>query len=130
MFSDKHINRQKSELGAEGENEATKYLQRVGCRILTRNFRQAFGELDIVAKERNGTLVFVEVKTMRGTTGGLKPEDQMSSSKMKKLKKICEFFANKYPELVDEKRGWRIDTLCLTKIENNFEIKHYRNTVL
>jgi len=117
----------KSEFGKEGEVAACNYLSRKGYSILGRNVWEKFGEVDIVAKDRKGTLVFVEVKSVSSNESGYTPEDQMSSAKIGKLRKTCEFLANKYPELLNEKRGWQIDSLCLTKIGKDFEIKHYEN---
>lgn len=55
---------QKQQLGAWGEQVAAKYLERHGMRVLERNMRQRFGELDLIAQEGE-TLVFVEVKVRR-----------------------------------------------------------------
>jgi putative endonuclease len=51
----------KKEVGLEGEEKATKTLAREGYRIIEKNYRSPFGELDIIAEE-GGYLVFVEVK--------------------------------------------------------------------
>lgn len=51
----------KREEGRTGEDEAEKILKRKGYRILERNFRTRFGEIDIVAEDKD-CLVFVEVK--------------------------------------------------------------------
>jgi len=57
-------------LGALGERLAAEHLRRAGYRIVERNFRTRYGELDIVAAGER-CLVFCEVKTrVRGTTGG------------------------------------------------------------
>jgi putative endonuclease len=50
------------ELGMEGEETACAFLRRKGYRIIDRNYRCRFGELDIVASRR-GLTVFCEVKT-------------------------------------------------------------------
>ena len=47
--------------GFFGEEQAARYLQRRGYRIVERNFRCRFGEIDIIAR-RGRYLVFVEVK--------------------------------------------------------------------
>lgn len=47
--------------GKEGEALAEKFLKKKGYKILQRNFRTRFGEIDIIALD-NKTLVFVEVK--------------------------------------------------------------------
>ena len=51
----------KREIGVEGEDMATKALKKKGYRIIERNYRSKFGEIDIVAEEK-GCLVFIEVK--------------------------------------------------------------------
>ena len=56
--------------GKLGEQAAAKYLQRLGYKILERNYRYSrFAEIDIVAKDKD-TIVFAEVKTRTGTTFG------------------------------------------------------------
>lgn len=56
-------------LGARGEALAAQYLQRAGYRILVRNYRCRYGEIDLVAEE-GGNLVFIEVKTRSGAGFG------------------------------------------------------------
>ena len=51
-------------LGAAGEQLAAEHLERLGFRILARNHRTRWGELDLVAYDGT-TLVFCEVKTRR-----------------------------------------------------------------
>jgi putative endonuclease len=55
--------------GIQGEDEAVKTLKRQGYRILERNYRNLFGEIDIVAEE-DGYLVFVEVKKRNSSSFG------------------------------------------------------------
>ncbi len=54
----------KYEKGRFGEEEAKKFLEKMGYIILDRNFRGKHGEIDIICtnKEKN-IIVFVEVKT-------------------------------------------------------------------
>ncbi len=49
-------------VGRDGEELVVGYLEEAGYAILARNYRQPFGEIDIIA-EQGETLVFVEVKT-------------------------------------------------------------------
>ena len=51
----------KKNLGNFGENLAAQYLQNHGYRIIERNFKARYGEIDIIASIHN-ILVFVEVK--------------------------------------------------------------------
>jgi len=51
----------KKEIGAEGEGLAVKALKKQGYKIIEKNYRTRFGEIDIIAEEK-GYLVFIEVK--------------------------------------------------------------------
>ena len=55
----------KKSVGSTGEDIACGYLAHKKYKILDRNYRTTFGEIDIVAKAPDKTLVFVEVKTMK-----------------------------------------------------------------
>ena len=51
------------EIGAEKEDVACRFLESRGYRIVDRNFHGGrFSELDIVARDKDGYLCFVEVK--------------------------------------------------------------------
>jgi putative endonuclease len=56
-------------LGKLGEDLACAELRRRGYAILARRYRSRFGEIDIVS-ERDGTVVFVEVKARKTTRRG------------------------------------------------------------
>lgn len=58
----------RKQLGDAGEDIATEHLVRRGFRILERNYRTRWGELDIVAFD-GSTIAFVEVKTRRAAPG-------------------------------------------------------------
>lgn len=62
----------RQQLGAFGEQVAVEHLQALGWRIVQRNWRCRYGELDLIAIDPGRTLVFVEVKTRTGDGfGGL-----------------------------------------------------------
>lgn len=54
----------KKEVGFTGETIACGYLEKKGYRIIARNYRTKFGEIDIIAKSPEKILVFFEVKTL------------------------------------------------------------------
>ena len=63
------MTRARRDLGEFGERVAAAHLEAKGYRIRERNFRVREGEVDIIA-ERDGTLVFVEMRTRRGESMG------------------------------------------------------------
>ncbi|OGM91472.1 hypothetical protein A3A20_02785 [Candidatus Wolfebacteria bacterium RIFCSPLOWO2_01_FULL_45_19] len=119
----------KSDLGTYGEDKACEYLKNKGYKIIERNYRQKWGELDIVAISPEGILTFVEVKTMRQFGNGaeeLLPEEQMTAAKMKKFKKTSTLYAQNNEELINDK-GWKCDLVTLTISEKDDTIRHYEN---
>ncbi len=70
-------------LGKEGENYAADYLDEQGYEILDRNWMCGHKDLDIVAS-KDGTLVFVEVKT-RSTMDWGDPEEAVNEKKIRNL---------------------------------------------
>lgn len=76
-------------LGALGERLAADHLRRAGYRIVDRNFRTRYGELDIVAAGER-FLVFCEVKTrVRGRAGGPEALDSIGRDKRKRLRAMA-----------------------------------------
>ena len=60
-------------VGRLGEDEAARFLEGRGVRLLARNVRYPDGELDLVAED-GGLLLFVEVKWRRDAARGLAAE--------------------------------------------------------
>jgi putative endonuclease len=81
------MSRARQVVGTLGEQAACAALADQGYRILHRNYRVRGGELDIVC-ERNGILVFCEVKTRTSTTYGL-PEEAITIAKRRRLRKLA-----------------------------------------
>jgi putative endonuclease len=75
-------------LGALGEDLATAHLIRRGCRILDRNFRTRWGELDIVAAD-DRALIFCEVKTRRATAQRRDPLESVHVHKQMQLRRMA-----------------------------------------
>ena len=75
----------RKKLGKLGEDVACRFLTLHKYKIMDRNFRSRFGEIDIIAKDNQGDiLVFVEVKTRMNDIFGL-PEESVIYSKQQKL---------------------------------------------
>lgn len=71
------------ELGLRGEETAARALVARGYEIVTRRYRTAHGEIDLVARHGD-CLVFVEVKTRMGSGFG-GPEDAVTDIKQGRL---------------------------------------------
>src|SRR5688572_8197869 len=78
-------------LGSEGEGLAGAELERLGYRIIERNYRIRSGEIDIVAEDE-GTIVFVEVKTKTSGDFG-DPVEEVTPQKQRQIVSMGEFYA-------------------------------------
>ncbi|OGQ96149.1 MAG: YraN family protein [Deltaproteobacteria bacterium RIFOXYD12_FULL_57_12] len=78
---------QRLALGKQGEDLAVAYLQRLGYRILARNYRTRLGEIDVIADD-GGTLVFIEVKSRVGTTFD-RSYEAVTDRKQRQLSKVA-----------------------------------------
>ena len=76
----------KQTLGAWGEREAAKFLERRGFRVVTTNFHTTRGEVDIVAKH-GSDFYFIEVKTRRA--GPLATDLAITPFKRRRLEKAA-----------------------------------------
>jgi len=73
-----------------GELAASVWLFLKGYRIVARNWRCKLGELDLVCR-RGGVLVFVEVRTRRGTRAG-SPEASVDRRKQAQVVRVARAF--------------------------------------
>jgi putative endonuclease len=116
-----------SGLGGAGERLVASWLEAHGLRVLARNWRCAYGEIDVIAEDA-GELVFVEVKTRRGTALGA-PEEAITSRKRRHLI----LAAQSYIALGDvaEERPYRIDVVAVQLAPSGklLDIRHYPSAV-
>jgi len=116
---------EKQNIGKLGEDIAVKYLEKHGYKILDRNYRKPWGEIDIVAQQSD-ELVFIEVKT-QNKEFEWRPEENITRHKKHQLSRIVTTYlkSNKVPE----DQNWRVDVLAITldfKIKNA-QIEHIQN---
>ena len=81
----------RNEIGRRGEDAAAAYLERVGMSVESRNWRCAFGEIDIVARDGEA-LVLCEVKTRRSERAGT-AEEAVSPTKQKRIARLAQLYA-------------------------------------
>lgn len=113
--------------GKIGEEIACKYLKSHGFKIVERNFRKGYSEIDIVALDGK-TLVFVEVKTRYSNTFG-NPEEAITYWKMKSLVRAAEYYKLLHPNLPD---SLRIDVVSvyLNSYDGVEKVELFKNITL
>ena len=75
-------------VGAYGERVAVAHLLAKGMVLLDRNWRTGGGEIDAVLRDRDGTLVFCEVKTRRSGSFGT-PAEAVVEAKVRRLRRLA-----------------------------------------
>ncbi|MBI2064859.1 MAG: YraN family protein [Candidatus Yanofskybacteria bacterium] len=116
----------KSEFGNWAEDRVAQYLITKGYEVIENNYRKSWGEIDIIA-EKEGILVFVEVKASKDDIIGFEPENRVSPEKLRRLMRAIQTYlaAKKY----DSDQEWQIDVVALTLDQNRgvAKIKHFKN---
>lgn len=109
-------------LGQLGEEIAKDYLQKKGFEILEHNYKNKYGEIDLVCKDRN-SIVFVEVKTRIGELFG-GPEGSLNKNKVRRLIRNAQAYM-----IRREPRPCRIDAVCMVLDQDKRvkRIDHYQN---
>ena len=102
------------ELGRLGEDYACQWLRERNWRILARNWRSRFGELDIIALDPEAILVFVEVKTRRTGRFG-SPEQAVGPRKQTHLRRAAvQWLISHDRDPSARHRGTRFDVISLS----------------
>jgi putative endonuclease len=77
-------------LGAWGEDQAVRYLEKKGHKIVACNLMTPVGEVDIVARTKK-ELVFVEVKTRRSNAYGA-PAEAVGQRKQRQIIRAAQWY--------------------------------------
>ena len=80
-----------SRAGNRGEAAVARYLRQRDYTLLASQWRCRFGELDLVARDRRGTLCIVEVK-LRGVGSIALPREFVDSRKQQRLRSAAELY--------------------------------------
>ncbi|MBR6898543.1 MAG: YraN family protein [Lachnospiraceae bacterium] len=83
------------EKGSRYEERAAAFLENEGMTILARNYRTKAGEIDIIAKDSDGTLVFVEVKFRANLRTGW-PAEAVGSNKQARIFRAAQWYMKQY----------------------------------
>lgn len=82
------------EAGQCYEEKAAAFLRQQGYEILDRNYRDRYGEVDIVAREGQ-YLVFVEVKYRKDMRNGY-PEEAVSARKQGRIRHTAAWYLHRH----------------------------------
>jgi len=101
----------KKETGAQGELIAIQFLVKRGYKLIARNYRKPWGEIDVIA-EKDDIVHFVEVKTVLQSGDfsremGYRPEELAHSTKLKKVART----ASLYMEERKDTRDFQVDVV-------------------
>ena len=107
--------------GQQGEAVAASHLREQGYRIIDRNYRCPFGEIDLIGQEGE-TLVFIEVKCRRSDAFG-PPELAVGPQKQKKLS-LC---ALHYLSQTDQQSPARFDVVAIRLRPDGHRVELIRN---
>jgi putative endonuclease len=112
----------RGQLGAGGEDVAAAHLTSLGYAVLERNYRCERGEIDIVA-ERDGVIVFCEVKTRRTDRWGA-PSEAVNFHKQARLRRLA---AHWLAERGVGQRSVRFDVISLVVRGRDHELQHLQD---
>jgi len=110
------------EIGEKGENLAVEFLKSNGYKILERNKHfSRLSEVDIIATDKNNTLVFVEVKTRTTENFGI-PFEAISKMKYSHIKQGLFMYLSDNPTY----KKYRIDAISVV-LTPKICIEHLKN---
>ena len=112
----------KQKVGKWGESVAAWYLAKKGYEIVARHYTSRFGEIDLIAKDRD-ELVFVEVKTRSNQDTG-QPEEAVNWHKLSKLKRVILAYLSR-----NTVEKFRLDVVAVTRLPGSHKasIRHHKS---
>ncbi len=121
------MKQQNFEKGRTGEDIAAEYLEKQNYKILQKNWKTKFGEIDIITS-KNNLLVFVEVKLKVGEDFGT-PEEMINNFKISQVQSTAIAYLQQNREIEKSYGGYRIDAVCIVLGQDNqvLRINHYEN---
>ena len=109
-------------LGQAGEAAAADFYRRAGYEILAQGYRHGRAEVDLVVRQDDALLVFVEVKTR--SSGQYGPPEAFVSNRKKELFRLA---ATHLQEELDWRGDIRFDILALTQLRSGFRLEVFED---
>jgi putative endonuclease len=105
--------------GYVGEDAAVEFLLSLGYIIISRNYQARRGEIDCIAQDPSGTLVFCEVKSARSAKLG-HPAFWVTRDKQRKIIRMAQRYLAEHRYTA---KACRFDVVTIY----NGKIEHYKN---
>lgn len=116
------MSRDRLNLGRWGEDEAARYLQQQGMKVLQRNLKTPVGEIDILAR-KGRYLVFVEVKTRRSLKYG-SPQEAVGAAKQRQILRAAQWYLSSRPVRLLQPR---FDVISILRQGEDVAIEHFQD---
>ncbi|NRQ40657.1 YraN family protein [Nonomuraea sp. NN258] len=114
----------RNDLGRHGEQLAVTYLEAEGMKIIERNWRCRYGEIDVIAED-GPTLVVVEVKTRSGRSHGTALES-VRPAKLARLRMLAAKWLAAQPRTFERVR---VDVIALERFAGDYSLRHVRGAI-
>ncbi|MCX5895222.1 MAG: YraN family protein [Proteobacteria bacterium] len=85
----------RKQVGERGEGIALSFLKKNKFKILAKNYTCRYGEIDIIARDRNNILSFIEVKTRTSQSYGA-PQEAVHPRKQAQISRVAMEFIQRY----------------------------------
>src|SRR3989344_747297 len=121
------------DFGSFAEGLAEKFLEDRGYKILGRNYRKPWGEIDIISEKLarssggESILIFIEVKASDSPAPkGFEPEKRVNADKVKRIKRAAQTYIQQ--NNLDD-RSWQIDIVAVEfdRDRGVAKITHFKN---
>jgi len=109
--------------GRHAEQQALQYLQGRGLRLLERNFRSRYGEIDLIMREAD-CLVFIEVRYRRRRDYG-GAAASVDGNKQARLVSTALYYLQRHPGSAQQPT--RFDVVALTELNDTTNIEWIRD---
>ena len=106
-------------IGELGEGIACRFLVKQGHKVIDRNYRKKWGEIDIIS-EKDNIIHFIEVKSVsretlptnvNNETEGYRPEDHVHPWKLKRIYRTIQTYL--LDKKVSGETEWQIDIIAV-----------------
>lgn len=123
-FTRRRLLKDRKLLGRWGEKHCERFLRRKGFKTIARNFACKMGEIDLIATENSGAIVFIEVRT-RADESYTQAQETVTPKKQARLIRTAKYFLKTYKV---KDRPLRFDVVAVVLgHKGRPKIRHYEN---